>query len=367
MAQKVFYSYDELIYSFSDARKLFIICGDSSFKTCGEKLIQRFSDKGIKSFRFSDFNPNPTTDIVDTVIRLFHSDNYDAIIAVGGGSAIDIAKCVKLFGGSDVNWKERLQKQIVPEALSIPLIAVPTTAGSGSEATRFAVIYYQGSKQSITGNSIKPDAVFFDKDVLSSLPVYQRKATLLDSLCHCIESYWSVNSTEKSKTYAREGIKLIVWNIDAYMSGDESTYAAMQKAAYLAGQAIDITQTTAGHAMSYKITSKYGIAHGHAVALCVYELWPWMIKNTDKCIDGRGIDYLKLVFLDLARMFNANEVIDGCHEFQQLVDSLEMTHPMGDERDLEELIKTVNHTRLLNNPVKLSANDIDKLYRKIVW
>ena len=146
---------------------------------------------------------------------------------------------------------------------------MPTTAGTGSEATRYAVIYFDGEKQSISDYSCIPSAVLMDASVLKTLPIYQKKSTMMDAFCHAIESYWSVNSSEESRQYSRRAIQLIMENKDLYIGNDETGNTQMLKAAHLAGKAINLTQTTAGHAMCYKLTSLYGIAHGHAAALCV--------------------------------------------------------------------------------------------------
>ena len=117
-----------------------------------------------------------------------------------------------------------------------------------------------------------------DASALKTLPIYQKKSTMMDALCHSIESYWSVNSTEESNKYSKQAIQTILENKDAYLANKDLGNANMLKAAYLAGKAINITQTTAGHAMSYKLTSLYGIAHGHAVAICISKLWEYMLE-----------------------------------------------------------------------------------------
>ena len=115
------------------------------------------------------------------------------------------------------------------------------------------------------------------------MPLYQKKATTLDALSHAIESYWSINSNDESKKYSMEAIKIILNNFNKYLDGDNSVNKDMLYAANLAGKAINITATTAGHAMCYKLTSLYNIAHGHAAMLVNSELLPYMMDNIDKC------------------------------------------------------------------------------------
>lgn len=348
---------------------IFLVCDRSLEYLRLNDYIDGLEDRcGIKVFKFSDFEPNPKYESVREGVRLFRDSSCNCIVAIGGGSAIDVAKCIKLYSSSECDGADGsyLKQPIVEN--KVKLLAIPTTAGTGSEATRYAVVYYEGNKQSITHGSIVPWTVLFDPTVLNTLPDYQKRSCVMDALCHAIESYWSINSTEKSKEYSKQAIRLITQNIDHYLAGDESKYPVMQEAAYVAGKAINITQTTAGHAMCYGLTSKYGISHGHAAALCVRELWPWMLGSpASVCIDERGSKYLKGVYREIAEAFGKADPMDGYREYQDIVDSLDLSHPVGDEADIEELTRTVNATRLSNHPVKLSEDDIRKLYKKIVW
>lgn len=349
-------------------RSLFLVCGGSLKYLKINEYMNGLTDRtGIDVVRFSDFLPNPKYESVVKGVQLFRKSGCDSIVAIGGGSAIDVAKCIKLYSTSEGDGKDGkyLRQPIVENGIG--LTAIPTTAGAGSEATKYAVVYYKGKKQSITHDSIIPRAVLFDSSVLTSLPSYQKKSTVLDALCHAIESFWSVNSTDESKMYSRQAIELIVANIDEYLSGNESSYPVMQKAAFIAGKAINITQTTAGHAMCYGLTSRYGISHGHAVALCVRELWSQMLEaSASSCMDERGSKYLKGIFRELAGTFGGDDQTDGCRKYHNMVDSLGLMYPIGDEKDIKELVQTVNTTRLSNHPIRLVEGDIRKLYKRIV-
>lgn len=345
-------------------KTVFLVCDDSlrflRIKEYFDKVEKRLS---IRLVYFSDFTPNPLYESVVKGVKLFNDESCDAIFAVGGGSAMDVAKCIKLYSNMDhsVNY---LNQGIVPN--DIPLLAVPTTAGTGSEATRYAVIYYEGEKQSVADYSCIPSTVMMDATVLKTLPEYQKKSTMLDALCHAIESYWSVNSTDESKVYSREAIQLIMANKDSYLANQDEGNANMLKAANVAGKAINITQTTAGHAMCYKLTSLYGIAHGHAAALCLSKLWPYMVDNTDKCIDTRGKDYVQGNFRDIANAFGYNDAKDAVALFDDLLKELGFNNPKADEKDYEILSSSVNPVRLKNNPIGLDYESINSLYRQIV-
>ena len=348
----------------SGCKSIMLVCDESLkflnirnyFKTVSDRL-------NISLIRFSNFKPNPLYRSVVEGVRLFNENGCEMIIAVGGGSAMDVAKCIKLYSNMDSS-ENYLQQKIVPN--DIPLIAVPTTAGTGSEATRYAVIYFNGEKQSVAHVSCIPSVVLMDSSVLKTLPEYQKKSTMLDALCHAIESFWSVNSTEESRSYSRAAIQLILKNKDAYLANEESGNAEMLKAANIAGKAINITQTTAGHAMCYKLTSLYGIAHGHAAALCVSKLFPFMINHTEQCTDSRGKDFLEDIFGEIADAVGCENADLAVQRFDEILNDLELSVPAAEEKDFETLERSVNPTRLKNNPVGLEIDDIDMLYHQIL-
>ena len=344
--------------------KVLLVCDDSI------RFLADFNRKlaEIKTpvVRFSDFKPNPLYDSVVEGVELFKKENCDSIFAVGGGSAMDVAKCIKLYSnmpgdGKDGAW---LREKIVPN--EIPFLAMPTTAGTGSEATRYAVIYYGGEKQSITSESFIPAAVLMDPNSLKTLPLYQKKATMCDALCHSIESFWSVNSTEESRKYSAEAIREVLANMEGYLANREEANAGMLMAAHKAGQAINITQTTAGHAMCYKITSLFGCAHGHAAILCDRVLFPWMIDNTDKCIDARGEEYLKETLDEIGKAMGCADARSGAARLASIFEELDFAVPEATDEQYELLKKSVNPVRLKNHPVQLTEDSIDLLYHKIL-
>lgn len=315
---------------------------------------------------FSDFTPNPLYEQVCKGVDVFNEHHCDTIVAVGGGSAIDVAKCIKLFCRMD-HGRNYLEQECADSG--VPLVAVPTTAGTGSESTRYAVIYYEGKKQSITHPSIVPDYAILEPLVLKTLPLYQKKCTMLDALCQGIESLWSVNSTDESMVYGKIAIQLVMdyWHDYIECNSDEAAEGIMMAANY-AGRAINITQTTAPHAMSYKLTSMFGLPHGHAVALCLPEVWMYMLEHPDFCVDSRGKDHIEFVFEWLGRIMGCDSPEKGLMMFRAIMFALDMPQPHSDSRDtdLDILTMSVNPVRLKNNPVTLSVDAIKNIYNKIL-
>lgn len=331
--QKIFFYAAQLIRYIEkfSPRNIFIVHGKTF-----NRLSLADSFKKFQAVHFTNFKPNPLFESVEEGIKIFRENNCDMIIAVGGGSAIDVAKCVKLYAAQDV-----------------PFIVMPTTAGTGSEATRFAVIYKDGEKQSIADWCMIPDAIYFDAEPLRILPPYQKKATLLDACSHAAESYWSINATDVSRAFAKEALRIIVALQEKYFDGktNDAENLTLLYASYLAGKAINISQTTAGHAMCYKLTGLFGISHGHAAALCNAGLWQVM-KSSDAVKE-------------------LTEVI-GDKTFREILIQGELIYPLKGERDadfdstLELLTHSVNPVRLKNFPVPLPEDVIKKIYRAIL-
>jgi len=337
------------------AKRLFLVCGSSIRKLRIGKYFDALEGQ-MPVVRFSAFAPNPTYEAAANAVELFRESRCDSIAAVGGGSAIDVAKCVKLWAGLEPG-KNFLKQMPCPGAL--PFLAVPTTAGTGSEATKYAVIYYRGEKQSIACEECIPSAVLLDPSALETLPDYHRKASMLDAFCHGIESFWSIHATAGSREDSQKAIRAILRNLTPYLRNEPAGNAGMLEAAHLAGKAINQTQTTAGHAMCYKLTSLYGIAHGHAAALCVSKLWPYMAERAQ----GTGLEH---VLHALAAAMGCKTVPQSIEKFEKILDSMKLKPLMAGPEDLQILQSSVNPIRLQNNPFIPNAEDIRMLYRQIL-
>jgi len=321
----------------SCAKCIFLVCGSSlgclRIGAYFDSLEERLN---IRVIRFSDFQPNPQYESAVRGAACFRENHCDLIAAVGGGSAMDVAKCIKLFSNMD-SESHYLRQKIVPNG--VPFLAVPTTAGTGSEATRFAVIYDQGEKQSVSDESCIPSAVLFDADALKTLPLYQKKATMMDAFCHALESFWSVHSTQESRAYAASAIRTVLANMEGYL----------------------------GHAMCYKLTTLYGIAHGHAAALCNAVLFPYMLAHRELCIDSRGANVLEEAYDGIAAAMNCVSPDHAAARFREIVQMLAMPAPaVKTASDIDMLKTSVNQDRLKNHPVALTEEALEMLYRQIL-
>lgn len=343
-------------------RRLLLVHGKRSYERLrvSSALADICVKQNIRCTHFTDFEPNPAYISVKRGVRLLQRERADMILAVGGGSSMDVAKCIKLYGTGNPDAFLLTQEGCCAD---IPLAVLPTTAGTGSEATRYAVVYHAGAKQSVHSERITPDLILFDDTVLTTLPPAQRKATYLDALSHAVESYWSVNATEVSRSYAAEAIGLLTGST-AYLDPQEvfAAYGDMLRASYLSGRAIDISATTAGHAMCYKLTSLFDIPHGQAAALCMVRLWRWMLERGD----------IPAVLDGLAGCFAAGSSEGALGWVERHLREWRLLSPLKAASDTDfdaviaQLAETVNPVRLKNHPVRISRQDVEELYRKIL-
>ena len=352
-------------------KKLFLVI-DSSYPFLNIKdVIEALPVE--EKVKFSDFTPNPLYEQVCNGIELLKSSNCDTILAVGGGSAIDVAKCIKLAvlakEGNAAIIPPLVSQRLSIEGAKIPFIAIPTTAGTGSESTDNAVMYYEGAKQTVTNDGVLPDYAVLEPSVLKTLPLYQKKCTMMDALCQGIESWWSVNSTEESYEYSRKTVELIMANWRKYIfENDDEAAAQIMLAANYGGRAINITATTAAHAMSYKITSLYKLPHGHAVAVGLPVIWEYMLDNMDKCIDTRGQEYLAGIFTEISNAMGCDTPKNAIGVFCEMMCDMELQNPVAinREEELDVLSTSVNPVRLKNNPVRINNETSMRLYSVIL-
>ena len=369
--QKIINGIEHLQETLAGAAKVFVV-SDSSFPFLNIK--DDIENMGYPHVMFSDFTPNPVFEDVSKGIDLFQITKCDTLLAVGGGSAIDVAKCIKLAvlskEGNDAILPPLVNTRVECDGTKLPFIAIPTTAGTGSESTHNAVMYYEGSKQTVTNDGILPDYAILEPSVLKTLPLYQKKCTMMDALCQGIESWWSVNSTEESYEYSRKAIELIMANWHKYIfENDEEAAVNIMLGANYGGRAINITATTAAHAMSYKITSLYKLPHGHAVAVCLPEIWEYMLEHPEECIDKRGSAYLMGVFDEIAHSMGVGSPAEAIAIFRDMMQEMEFSNPVSEHlpSDILILASSVNPVRLKNNPVQLRAETIAKLYESILF
>lgn len=313
--------------------KVLLFTGKNIYTTFFNEIKSYFNQCQINIFY--DFSKNPKYDEIINTTNKYHNQKIDKIIAFGGGSVIDFAKAFKYYSKRN-----------------IPLIAIPTTAGTGSEVTQFAVVYKNEKKISIDESSIMPEIAIVDSQFSKKAPQYIKACSAIDAYCQAIESFWAKKATNYSKKIALQAIALCRDNIiKAVNSQEYEANENMSKASNLSGQAINITRTTAAHALSYKMTSKYNIPHGHAVGLCmpgVFEQNIKVIPDANKLLEVMGIkeENISQYFQDLMKNLNLE------YDLKKL-----------NIVDIKEIVESVNLERLANNPKALSPEDIFTIFK----
>ena len=253
---------------------------------------------------------NPKVEMVEGMLSQI-SGNVDAFVAVGGGTTIDTTKLLNLAVVAGAPVKELLTAKTVPAALK-PFMALPTTAGTGAEATRFAVCYDGEVKYSVDFEAIRPSEVAIVPEFTATLPPYQKASTNFDAYAQAVESLWAKGATDESKEYANRALDLM--KVDNW-----------PEASYWAGRAIDISRTTAAHAFSYYLTSHYGIPHGHAV----YMVFEYICRNNNHP------EYIRQV--------------PGLKSLRELAQEMGVAW----NAMVDDLFNHVNLKRLGNNPVEV--------------
>ena len=361
------------IISDLDAKKILLVTGKGSYKKSGseKKLFECLGDTVIE--RFFDFEANPNIKDVQVGIGIISSFKPDLVIAIGGGSVIDIAKLINIFAAHVIKEKEIYEFVNKSESVNkpgLPLVAIPTTSGTGSEATHFAVVYIGNKKYSFAHKYVLPDFSIIDPSLSYSNPAYIKACSGFDALSQAIESFWAVGSTEESRGYSREAIRIILSSIEmAVVESDEKSMDRMSLAANLAGKGINISKTTAAHAVSYPITKFLDIPHGHAVALTLGSFFVINSNYSESQLnDVRGIDYFDNISKELLNLFDCSGSKQASEKWIQIMTNVGLETNLKSifrkkNIDYDLIKKEINLERLNNNPVKVNSSQIEDLFK----
>jgi alcohol dehydrogenase class IV len=253
-----------------------LISGRESFQRSGaERALDRVS--GLTLHRFWDFRPNPTVDDVLRGLGALSRVRVRAILGVGGGSAMDVAKAVALLMAQPGDPRRYLLGTTpIVRPRQLPLVLVPTTSGSGSEVTQFATVYAGKAKRSLDHQFCRASHAIVDPSLTASLSPTQAAISALDAMSHALESLWARSSTPASRRLARRALRLLAPELaHGSMVSQAVGRERLSRGAMLAGLAIQRTRTTAAHAFSYPLTAHFGVPHGLACALNLIWLLPY--------------------------------------------------------------------------------------------
>jgi alcohol dehydrogenase len=235
---------------------------------------------------FSDVKPNPELEAIDIAVTELRKSNITNIIALGGGSVIDTAKGFALALKTDISNPLRvnlLESESQSWDSKLPLIAVPTTSGTGSEVTPFATIWdtETNKKYSLNTNFLFPDIAILDASLTQTLPKTLTLYTSLDAISHALESLWNNNRTTESEAVALKALRLANKSFLPLM-GDLANIdlrSDLQVASTYAGLAISHTRTAIAHSISYPMTLAYDMPHGLACSFTLPKILKLHLKN----------------------------------------------------------------------------------------
>ncbi|MFD7015299.1 phosphonoacetaldehyde reductase [Streptomyces sp. NPDC059928] len=253
---------------------------------------------------FTEFRPNPTVQQAMEAARFRHAWSADLVVGLGGGSALDVAKAASLLPRDADDAMRIINDGLAPEDRSA-LVLVPTTAGTGSEVTQFATLYQEHRKVSLDTPCARADIALIDPALTDSCPQELTWSCAFDTLAHAVESLWSIRSSQESRDHATAALRALVpVLLEAGLEPSRDERDVLSAAATLAGRAIDITRTTAAHALSYPLTARLGIPHGRACVLNLTWLVP-MVENAapDRISDEREAGALHAALSTLHSLF----------------------------------------------------------------
>ena len=350
-----------------------VVFSDEGIKATGllDILTKQLDETGVQYHVFTDCKPEPSYLQVEAVVDMVQGQECDLIIGLGGGSVMDAAKLASVLKGASYTIKDLMNDPTQAEK-KVKTVMIPTTCGTGSEATCNAIVAVpeEKSKKGIVNDNMIPDYVILDAQMIAKLPKAIVAATGVDALAHVVECFTSKKATPFSDCYALEGAKLIFANIrEAYNNPDNmDAKNKMLIGAYYGGIAITGSGTTAVHALSYPLGGKFHIAHGVSNAI----LFAHVMKfNKDACAERLAVlcDAINPAYAEKTVEEKADYVIDQIADIVKVTNiPTDLTQYGVNMDDLDFLVTAGSQQQrlLVNNMKELSLDDIRNIYLKVV-
>ena len=344
-------------------REILLVTGQNFIKKHGflVQLHRMLYDKSIH--HFDKVSPNPNQEDICQGIQFVGNTEIELVIALGGGSVLDAGKAIAILLKNPGSLNEYLQGERKITQRGIPVIAIPTTAGTASEVTCWATIWdmERKNKYSLSHQWMFPEYAIVDPALTVPMPRTLTAMTGMDALTHAIESCWSLNSQPISDVFALRAIRLIRNNIQKACDKPEDMTARtnMALASLFAGLAFNNTRTAACHSLSYPMTFHFGIPHGLAVSITLKEV----IKYNNRIVPEK--------VKQIVEEFGESSVEGFIKAIGELMVSIGLPTKLRDlklrEEDLNVLIKdSINPERMKNNPANLTEVDIRTILKNVL-
>jgi alcohol dehydrogenase len=310
---------------------------------------------------FDEAIPYPTPDLVDQIVEFCRSGRCDVVVAVGGGSTLDLGKSVAALAPATGRTIDYLVGDASLEATGLPCVAIPTTAGTGSEVTPWATIWDKDArrKHSLEHQTMFPSHAIVDPELTMSLSPAMTATSGIDALTQAVEAYWSKRSQPISDLYALGAISRIMSNLeDAHNSGQPDARAAMAEGSLMSGLAFSNTKTTICHSLSYPMTALFGVSHGQAVSIT---LPAFLISNGDA---------IRAKLPRLLEAFGAESIEDAASRIRSLMSSVGLAVKLNDlgigDTEIEAILDQGFYAdRADNNPKPVTIEDAREILRGI--
>ena len=327
-------------------------------------LTQAMDEAGVAYTVFSDVLPNPTDENVEEGYKVFCRDGCDAIVAFGGGSPMDAAKGIAAKKAHPKKTVAQMQGLLKVHKRIVPFFAVPTTSGTGSEATVAAVITEAAThhKASINDTVLMPKYAVLDPELTKGLPPFVTATTGLDALCHAVESYTNgTYCTSLENDYARKAVRLIYDNLyAAYQDGSNmEARQAMQQAAFYAGRSFTRGCVGYVHAVGHTLSGLYGTPHGLAMGVIL----PHVMRQFGPAVYDRLADLADVCGIGSgSNEEKAEAFISWIEEMKEKMD-IPVGFPDIKEEDIPQMIKWADKEAnpLYPVPVIWENEDFEKL------
>ncbi len=357
-----------------EAKNIACFTGNKSFNTqsFNKDFLTILQD--YKTYFVQNISPNPSAANLELYRKEMAKGDYDVMIAIGGGSVLDSAKIIHFFTETNLTIKDFFQKNLtLNKQNKRPLIAIPTTAGTGSESTQFATFYIANKKYSLDNEWTLPSHVILDPIFGENMPRYIAACTGADALTQAVESHWSCNSTKESTEYSLKAISLLSTHLrKAVLENDGLARLKVIEAANLAGKAIQITRTTACHAISYPMTSYFHVSHGQAVCITLPSFLLFNSNVEEKsAMDRRGAGYTQQRIAEILSALRASSVEEGKDVLQKLISNLGLKTKLKDigiqKKDLELIVEnSFTPSRMQNNPRVVTSEDVMHILTELI-
>lgn len=349
-----------------------LLVTDAMLVQCGvaEKIENVLKDGGISYEIDDEVKPNPTIDNVHTGLDKLKASGADFIIAVGGGSVIDTAKAVAVIANNPDNYDvvslEGVDKSKNPP---MPIIAVPTTAGTGSETTMDYVITNteQKRKMACMDSMVVPVVAILDTDIMASLPLKMTAATAMDALTHAVESYLSKGAFDFSEMLSLKAVSLISANFLKVIKNlnDLEARKALAMAQYMAGMSFTNVGLGIVHSMAHPLSAFYDVPHGVANALIL----PYVLKFNSVACEDKMITLAKAFDPEFDERYGSEAATERCVELINTFNSVAgLPHKLKEinvnKEDIDALAgEALNDAATPDNKREVSIEDFKKLYK----